>query len=134
MTAEFARAEWERAVDALRDARLLIVHGGFDSAASCAYYAIFHAVTALFAIEGRTFAKHSAIAAAVHKDLVKPGRWPIDLGRDFTFCAELRGVGDYGTDVRVDQVQASEAVASANRILLAVRDGLPSDYALSQTD
>ena len=128
MTADYARSEWERAADALRDAHLLLANGGFDSAASRAYYAAFHAVTALFACEGRSFAKHSAIEAAVHRDLVKAGRWSSDLGRDFSFCVELRGVGDYGSDVRVDAGQASEAIASASRILIGVRDRLPENF------
>lgn len=94
MTADYVKTEWQRALDALRDARLLATNGGFDSAASRAYYAAFHAVTALFALEGRTFTKHTGVEAAVHKDLVKAGRWSSDLGRDFSLCAELRGVGD----------------------------------------
>ena len=97
-------------------------------AASRAYYAAFHAVTALFALEGRIFAKHSALEAAVHRDLVKAGKWSADLGRDFSFCVELRGVGDYGTDVRVDAQQATDAIASARRILVAVRNSLPVSF------
>ena len=55
MTAEYARTEWDRALEALAAATLLRAHGGFDSAASRAYYAAFHAASALFALEGRTF-------------------------------------------------------------------------------
>ncbi len=84
-------------------------------------------MTAVFALEGRIFAKHSALEAAVHRDLVKAGKWSTGLGRDFSFCVELRGVGDYGADVRVDAKQATDAIASA-RILVAVRDGLPVNF------
>ena len=86
MTADHLRTEWDRAIDAFRDAQVLLTNGGFDSAASRAYYAAFHAVTALFALEGRIFARHSALEAAVHRDLVKAGRWSADLGRDFSLC------------------------------------------------
>jgi uncharacterized protein (UPF0332 family) len=125
---DYPRTEWDRAIDALRDAELLLANGGFDGAASRAYYAAFHAVTALFALDGRIFTKHAALNAAVHRDLVKDGRWPSELGRDFSFCVELRGVGDYGTEVRVDAKQATDAIASARRILVAVRDALPVDF------
>ena len=53
MTSEYARTEWDRAIDALREADLLLANGGFDGAASRAYYAAFRAVTALFTLEGR---------------------------------------------------------------------------------
>lgn len=128
MTVDLARTEWDRACDAIRDAQLLVSNGGFDSAASRAYYAIFHAVTALFALESRTFTKHSALEAAVHRDLVKAGRWSADLGRDFSFCLDLRSVSDYGTEVRVDAKQAAEAIEAARRILLAVRSTLPVNF------
>lgn len=103
-------------------------HGGFDSAASRAYYAAFHGVTALFALEERVFTKHSGLEAAVHRDLVKVGRWSTDLGRDYSFCAEARGVGDYGTDVRMDAGQAAEALEASERILQAVRAALPASF------
>jgi len=128
MTAEYARTEWDRALEAFRAAALLLAHAGFDSAASRAYYAVFHAASALFALEGRTFAKHSALEAAVHRDLVKTGRWSADLGRDFSFCVDVRGVGDYGSEVRVDASQAKEATAAARRILVVVRGALPDEF------
>ena len=128
MTAEYAQTQWDRALEAFRSAQLLVVHGGFDSAVSRAYYAAFHAVSALFALEGRAFTKHAALQAAVHRDLVKAGRWPTDLGRDYSLCAALRGVGDYGTEVRVDANQAMEAMNAARRILLAVHDALPTYF------
>lgn len=128
MTAELARSEWDRARDAFRDAQLLLANGGFDGAASRAYYAAFHAVTALFALEERTFTKHSALEAALHRDLVKTGNWRADLGRDYSFCLELRSVSDYGTDVRVDARQAADAIEAARRIMLAVQDAMPATF------
>jgi uncharacterized protein (UPF0332 family) len=95
VTVDLPRTEWDRACDAIRDAQLLVSNGGFDSAASRACYAIFHALTALFPLEGRTFTKHSALEAAVHRDLVKVGPWSADLGRDFSSGSHRQG-GDFG--------------------------------------
>jgi uncharacterized protein (UPF0332 family) len=94
MSAE-AQAQWDRAVRSLRAAELL-VETDPDSAASRAYYAAFHAASALFAMTGRTFTKHSALEAAVHRDLVRAGQWGAALGQDYTFLRELRLTGDYG--------------------------------------
>jgi uncharacterized protein (UPF0332 family) len=88
----------------------------------------FHAASALFALEGRTFTKHSALEAAVHRDLVKAGRWPADLGRDYSFCLDVRGVGDYGSDVRVDASQAEDSTAAARRILMVISEAMPKDF------
>lgn len=127
MTPEYRRTEWDRAADSLRGAEQLLAIDDFDGAASRAYYAAFHAVSALFAHEGRCFTRHGQVRAAVHRDLVKTGRWQEHLGRAFDFCVNLRGVGDYGTEVRVSREQAAEAVDNARHILNAVRAAVPVD-------
>ena len=48
---EFATDTWAKAIGALKAARL-VVEVDADSSASRAYYAAFHAITALFASEG----------------------------------------------------------------------------------
>jgi len=59
---DFARSEWQRAERSLASARQLVASDP-DSAASRAYYAAFHALTAAFALRGQTFSKHAAIRA-----------------------------------------------------------------------
>ncbi|MBI4601743.1 MAG: HEPN domain-containing protein [Planctomycetes bacterium] len=88
-----------------------------DGAASRAYYAAFHAVSALLAQEGRSFAKHSAVESAVHRDLVKTGRWPVEAGTAYTWLASLRSKADYGGKSHVTREEALEAVRRARRIL-----------------
>ncbi len=123
-----ALALWDRALESLDGAAMLLNHGAFDSAASRAYYSAFYAVSALFAHQSTTFTKHSSVESAVHRDLVKVGRWPVELGRDYTFVLDLRAVGDYGRETHVMPEQAADALAAARRILEAVRRDLPADF------
>jgi len=51
---EFARREKQRASRALQTAAMLVTTDP-ESAVSRAYYAAFHAVTAVFALHGRSF-------------------------------------------------------------------------------
>lgn len=125
---EYATAEWSRAMDALRGAGHLAGVGDSDGAASRAYYAAFHAATALLALDEKSFTKHSALEAAVHRDLVNSGRWTSELGRDFSFVMNLRAVGDYGRESRVTTEQAADALAAARRILEAAHRDLPADF------
>lgn len=110
---------WERALDTLHAAELL-VQASPDNAASRAYYAVHHAVVAHFLLMGVTYEKHTALETAVHRDLVHPGPWPVDLGKDFSDLARLRSRADYGGQTRVSSVEAQEAVLKARRILQAV--------------
>ena len=93
-----------------------------DAAASRAYYAAYYAVSALFALEGKTFAKHSAVEAAVHRDLVKTGRWAQSLGADYSSLRDLRDTGDYGGKEHLRLEEAQEALLAARRILVPVGD------------
>ena len=89
---EFAATERQRAVSALSEAKKLVdTHP--DSAVSRAYYAAFHALTALFALRGQSFSKHSAIRAALHRDLIRSGDWSADLGEAYELLISIRRRG-----------------------------------------
>jgi hypothetical protein len=117
-------ALWDRALKAFAAANAL-VEVDPDGAASRAYYAAFHAVSALLALEGRSFTKHTAVAAAVHRELVRPGRWTAQEGEAYTWLLRARQTGDYGQDLRVTPEEAEQAVGKAYRILDAVRRASP---------
>lgn len=78
-----AREFWRRAVDAIALAKAGVEISP-DGAANRAYYAVFHAASALFAMEDRFFTRHSALESAIHRDLVHTGRWPKELGALYT--------------------------------------------------
>ncbi len=115
-----AAAFWRRAERTLHSARQIAQHDP-DNAAGMAYYAAFYAVSALFAQDGRFFRKHTELETAVHRDLVKAGKWNIELGQCFSRLAELRDTGHYGVMEHVAPDQSHEALDWADRILHAVR-------------
>jgi uncharacterized protein (UPF0332 family) len=117
---DYARDLWDRAHNALQSAETLLLVSA-DDAASRTYYAAFHAVSAAFALLGRTFTSHRALRAAVHRDWVKQGLWTPELGADFDALWELRDLGDYGGTGHVDVEDATAAVAAARRILEVLR-------------
>ena len=116
----YAADLWQRAKRAWEAASRDLAQGDYDACASRAYYAAFYAVSSLFAGESREFKKHSALEAAVHRDLVKTGRWAPELGQSFRSLHRLRDTGDYGGLDHVSEPEASEAVRSARQILDAV--------------
>ena len=121
---EFAVAEWQRATRTLASGEQL-AETDPDSAASRAYYAAFHALTALFALRGETFSKHASLRAALHRDLIHTGQWKADLGRAYDFLTELRETGDYGGLMRVSRDSARKALEMGAEILEAVRQACP---------
>lgn len=127
-----AHALWLRAGRSYKSAAKLAEEDP-DSAASRAYYAAFHAVSALFTLQGKTFTKHRALEAAVHRDLVQARTWSVELGAAFSWLARLRRTGDYGGSMHVSPDEAREAVAKAHSILQAVQTTSPEPF-LSMED
>ena len=118
---------WSRSLDSLRVARR-IVSLSPDSAAASAYYAAFYAVSAHFALSGRTFRKHSAVEAAFHRDLVKKEGWPTHLGSAYSHLTQLREVGHYGGTKHVPPDEAGSAIALATDIVRAVAEAHPDAF------
>ena len=121
---QLAAALWDKAQEALHVARHTLAMSA-DATASRAYYAAFYAVSAHFALAGRTFKKHYTLEAAVHRDLIKSGAWPKELGQGFSYLVQLRYKGDYSASDRVTQEQAEKAIDVAAGILKAVADANP---------
>ena len=95
---------WRRAVQALRTS---------------------NAVSALFAFQQQNFKKHTALEQTVHRDLVKPGLWPVEAGRAFSWLVNLRYTGDYGGQEHVLPEDAKVAVERASLVLETVRKTAP---------
>lgn len=100
MSSEDARKEvvryWlEKSVAALDSARSELAAGRYDFAVNRGYYACFYAASALFLQEGKTFAKHTGLRGALHRDLVKSGQLAPQWGRVFDRLFENRQRGDY---------------------------------------
>ncbi len=124
---EIARALWERAEEALAIARMAVELGP-NSSASRSYYAAFQALSAYFALRGKTFTKHAQLRAAFHTDLVRPGVWPKSFAEDFGRLWESRQTGDYGDIQKIDSATALRAVDAATRILDKVRASHPDIF------
>jgi uncharacterized protein (UPF0332 family) len=122
---EFADSQLQRARRIIQTESMLVATDP-ESAASRAYYAAFHALTALFALRGQSFKKHAALRAALHKDLIKSGEWPMERGKDYDLLTELRENSDYAEVARVTEQDARRAVEAAQRIIAACQEELSS--------
>ena len=123
---EYAADRLNRARRALKTAQILQAEGDYDGSALRAYYAAFYAVSALFAVEGKRFKKHSAVESALHKDLIQTGRLPKTLGGDYAALRLFRNTGDYGDLEHVTAEQAAKAIEASRRILDDINLLLPS--------
>lgn len=82
---EISKVRFDHAKECLRDAKLLLAGGSYRSAANRAYYAIFHAMRAVLALDGVDMKHHSGIISEFRKRYMKT---PLQ--------SELPGVGHSG--------------------------------------
>lgn len=122
-----ARMSWARAVEALGDAEGF---SSFNGRANRAYYAAFHAVSGLLALDGLTYKTHQAVHSAVHRDFVHTGKWPTELGKYYTNLFDLRMTGDYGGILGVSEEEAEYALNAARAILNVVHESNPDVFPL----
>ena len=79
-----------------------------------AYYAIFHAVSAVLAMKGVAFKKHKDTLAYFNKNYVATEIFSRNLGRKIVKAEEIRHESDYDTfyiaskEITVEQIQTAE--------------------------
>ena len=121
---EFIRSQWAKSKRSLAAAEATLDTDP-DSAASRAYYAAFHGVTAVLAGRGMEFTKHTAVRAALHRDIIQSGALSVDLGRDYDFLLDLRETADYGGVAEASLASATKAIEKERTILAAIQPLLP---------
>ena len=108
------RYRLERAVETLRDARLLLEQGGRPvRVVNRSYYAMFYAVLALLASEKLSASRHGGAIALFDRTFIQTGRLPKRLSKALHRAFEWRQFGDYRNFRQPNRQQAGEIFAQA---------------------
>lgn len=76
---ELSQIRLKNALECLGDAEALLERGSLKSAANRAYYAVFHAMRAVLALDGIDMRHHSGVIAEFRRLYVKTGVFPTEL-------------------------------------------------------
>ncbi len=87
--------------------------GDFGDAVSRAYYAVFHALTAVLLERGLSYSSHGQALGAFNRELVKTGGFPRDTYRKLQKLFDDRQTGDYGITRVIDEETAGENISFA---------------------
>lgn len=126
MKTEIAKAEWKNAVEALNDAIILTIGGGYKGAESRAYFAMAHAARAALATKNQEPKTHTHVERAVNNQLVRSGEITADSGTDLGAGRQKRENADYSSFYESSQEAAHNACAGAARFLKETREYLLS--------
>lgn len=79
----------------LNSARILLSAEEYRGANNRAYYAIFHAIDAVHALNGNAFRRHKDAIGNFNKNYVKTEIFPREIGRKISEAEEIRHASDY---------------------------------------
>lgn len=116
-TAQAVRYWLAKARECLASAEDEARSGRLSFAVNRCYYAVFYAASAALLARGKRFVKHSGVRAAVHRDLVKPGLLPEDLGRIYDRLFHDRQQGDYIEFVSFDAEDVGNTIGESRHLV-----------------
>lgn len=113
---DVSKYKLERAKDDLETAQILLDVGKYKAANNRAYYACFHAVDAVLALEPIAFKKHKDTLAYFNKNYVHPEIFPRDIGRKISRLEIIRHKSDYDDFYVASKSEAQEQVQIAAQV------------------
>jgi len=112
----------------LKNSRLNLDNGLYNSSVSASYYAIFHSARALLGAEGVVTKKHSGVIHQFSEHFIKTGRIDPDYGKILTYAFKNRNDSDYLDLYYAEPSEAEVQLKNARKFLSKVTDVLVADY------
>ncbi|MBE6005532.1 MAG: HEPN domain-containing protein [Lachnospiraceae bacterium] len=113
---DLAKYRLDTAKTDLKSAKLLLENEDYKGANNRAYYAIYHAVSAVHALDGKSYKRHKDALGNFNKDYVRTEVFPKDMGRKIAKAEEIRHASDYddfyiaSKEETVRQIETAEDV------------------------
>ncbi len=106
-----------RAKEELQTAELLLHNASFRSSINRSYYAIFHAIRAVNALDGFDSSKHSGVIAHFNQQYVKTGVFGKEISKIIRNASELREQADYEDFYNATEEEAAEVFGQAYQLI-----------------
>ena len=107
----------EQAKRELKDAKLLYNDDSYLSANNRAYYAIFHSIRAVLALEPIDFKKHKDVVAYFNKNYVNPDIFPRTLGKRIMQAKRIREDSEYDDEYMANEEATENQIQTAEELI-----------------
>ena len=106
----------------IRSAKILMEAKEYKGANNRAYYGIYHAISAIHALDERAYKRHKDALANFNKDYVKTEIFPRNLGKRIAEAEEIRHASDYDDFYIATREEAQEQIATAEELIQRVEN------------
>ena len=111
----------ESAKSDLKSAKILIEAEEYRAANNRAYYAIFHAISAIHALDGKAYKRHKDALGSFNREYVKTEVFPREVGKKISRAEEIRHASDYDDFYIASREEAEEQYNRAEELLKEVK-------------
>lgn len=125
---QLSQYRFSRAKEVLRDAETLLNQDSFSSSVNRSYYAIFHALRAVTALDGFDSSKHSGVIAYINREYVKTGIFEKRLSKILDTAFRLREKADYDDFFIISIDAAKEKLLKAEEVICMVQPFLKEKW------
>lgn len=117
---ELVQYRLNSAKERLHSANVLLNDGSYKDSIGRSYYAMFTAVRALLAMEGKDFSKHSGVISYFQREYVKTGKFEKKYSKYISKAFQIRNNTDYADFFIVSQFDAKEQLSRAQEFYAAI--------------
>jgi len=116
----------EKSKEDLKAAQILIKEGLYSQTLNRSYYAIFHTVRALFALDEFEARKHSGLIAYFNKNYVSTGIFEKEYAKILSQAEWVRNKSDYRDFYIVFKDDAAEQIENAGKFIQRIEEYINS--------
>ena len=131
---ELSQMQLQRAGELLSEAAALISFGAYNSSVNRSYYAVFHAMKAVEALDNYDSKRHSGVIQHFRQNYIKTGIFATELSAMIDRLQNARGDSDYNITVRFSSEDASIYLNEAKLIVKAIHDYLQVKFSKVSED
>lgn len=121
---ELALYRLESAKENLEIAKSLLNDDKLKFAMNRSYYAIFHALRAVNALDGFDSSKHKGVISHFNQEYIKTERFPVELSKMIMNAMEIRQKSDYDDFYIISRRDAEKQVENAEYIVGLIEEFL----------
>ena len=116
----------EHAEECLEAAKSLLLSGNYKSAANRSYYAVFHGMRAVLALNMIDMKHHSGIISEFRRLYIKTGIFDVKLSQIISVLFDIRNDSDYDDFFIVSKEEVIEQIDNAEYFLSEIKNYLRS--------
>lgn len=123
-----SKYRYEKSVSCLSSAKALKELGDYLGAANRTYYAIFHAIRSVLALDMVEFKRHSGNISYFRQNYVKTGIFDVELSEVLTSASEVRNSSDYDDFYVISKEEVDNQIENAEVFSRDIKEYLKKRY------